>query len=458
MEDFQLTFNLKQHTPLIHFQHEQVGATLRASELRPKLDKFLIAKKGGWDKVPRNWKIPVSNKDHKPLDYKIKIVGKGDTWSNYVEEPKLDNYGNFRQRWNEKEQKHITQTFPYPLYFGNMGEDYNDTKRIKKFELEKGLTIIKFISFPDGLIDFIAEHFPEFIATHNFGSRQGKGFGSFYLSDINTYPVLENWFDYKTNIRFRLDDRNKEPEKDKFKKLFERVDWFYRSLRSGINRKKPKKLRGNMVKDENGIALYDDVFYFKSLLFLYFKSKKIQWEKKTIKEAFFNNDGKRRDGSYRYYGAETQSKNQPASDLLNYSSSQKNLVKTLLGLSSVESWKSYGATIEKENIRVSDDEKIERYKSPILFKLIELSEGIYSMYIKFNQNEAILGKWFSIKNGNRSTNLQVPTTFDLHDFFAFICDPEKFQIDSHVESRSGFHNQPEFHALKSIFNNLTKIQ
>lgn len=37
-----LTVTLKQHTPLIHFQHSQEGATLRASEVKPKLDKFII--------------------------------------------------------------------------------------------------------------------------------------------------------------------------------------------------------------------------------------------------------------------------------------------------------------------------------------------------------------------------------------------------------------------------------
>lgn len=37
-----LKVTLKQHTPLIHFQHDQYGATLRASEVKPKLDKFII--------------------------------------------------------------------------------------------------------------------------------------------------------------------------------------------------------------------------------------------------------------------------------------------------------------------------------------------------------------------------------------------------------------------------------
>ena len=38
---YQIKFTLKQHTPIIHFQHGQVGATLRATEVKPKLDRFI---------------------------------------------------------------------------------------------------------------------------------------------------------------------------------------------------------------------------------------------------------------------------------------------------------------------------------------------------------------------------------------------------------------------------------
>ena len=38
---YKLEFTLKQHTPLIHFQHDQDGAILRATELKPTLNKFI---------------------------------------------------------------------------------------------------------------------------------------------------------------------------------------------------------------------------------------------------------------------------------------------------------------------------------------------------------------------------------------------------------------------------------
>ena len=43
---YRLEFTLKQHTPLIHFQQDQEGATLRATEVKPKLDRFIIERLG----------------------------------------------------------------------------------------------------------------------------------------------------------------------------------------------------------------------------------------------------------------------------------------------------------------------------------------------------------------------------------------------------------------------------
>ncbi len=81
-------FTLKQHTPIIHFQPEQSGATLRATELKPKLDRFLIEKV---DNLPIK-----TTKDGKRryLDYKVKI------------EPNLSG---------------STKIKKSSLYFGNMG-------------------------------------------------------------------------------------------------------------------------------------------------------------------------------------------------------------------------------------------------------------------------------------------------------------------------------------------------
>ncbi|MDZ4679328.1 MAG: hypothetical protein SGI94_02725, partial [Saprospiraceae bacterium] len=71
---FQLTIPLKQHTPLIHFQHEQAGATLRATEVKPKLDKYLIEHAFDSDasKYAR-FLVGGKNAEHKALDYKLSV-------------------------------------------------------------------------------------------------------------------------------------------------------------------------------------------------------------------------------------------------------------------------------------------------------------------------------------------------------------------------------------------------
>ena len=87
LNDFQLEFTLKQHTPLIHF-HDHEGATLRATELKPKLDKFIVEQLGGWDKVDKNWLIGKGKAEHKALDYKVTITpAPSDSWKDFIEDP-----------------------------------------------------------------------------------------------------------------------------------------------------------------------------------------------------------------------------------------------------------------------------------------------------------------------------------------------------------------------------------
>ena len=82
MSNFKLTFKLKQHTPLIHFQHDQHGATLRATELKPKLDRFLLEKLGNGNyeqgiEIAKKKGWLVAKGEHPALDYKVRIFPTG---------------------------------------------------------------------------------------------------------------------------------------------------------------------------------------------------------------------------------------------------------------------------------------------------------------------------------------------------------------------------------------------
>ena len=70
-----LKVTLKQHTPLIHFQHDQEGATLRASEVKPKLDKFILTRLSKEERTKGEREGWIKVKDGKAwLDYKMRIV------------------------------------------------------------------------------------------------------------------------------------------------------------------------------------------------------------------------------------------------------------------------------------------------------------------------------------------------------------------------------------------------
>ena len=78
---FKVEFTLKQHTPIIHFQSDQVGATLRATELKPKFDRFLLEmqqdlpfRKDSSGKLSLNYKVKVDEflnkmKNQKDIQY-----------------------------------------------------------------------------------------------------------------------------------------------------------------------------------------------------------------------------------------------------------------------------------------------------------------------------------------------------------------------------------------------------
>ncbi|MBL0286675.1 MAG: hypothetical protein IPQ19_04475 [Bacteroidetes bacterium] len=110
---YKLTITLKQHTPIIHFQHDQAGATLRASEVKPKLDKFIIEQMGGIDKIPKEWHISDNNE---ALDYKMTIVSdsvKTNIEKNHTNSPMYfgNQKGTEEKHYESRKYKHYNYNF-----------------------------------------------------------------------------------------------------------------------------------------------------------------------------------------------------------------------------------------------------------------------------------------------------------------------------------------------------------
>lgn len=409
-----LTIKLRQHTPLIHFQHDQAGATLRATEVKPKLDKFILTQLGngnyekGLVKAEKDkWLI----RDTKALDYKLRFIISEEPDISEINNVKTDRKTGKIQTKERTEDKRIIKVLnSYPLYFGNLDKDIEDDSEYKRFSFLKKTFVMELFTFNRALKEYIKMEIEltSFFAQNNFGSRQSKGFGSFYIEkDDQNYKSIDTKYQFTINVSKR----------DIWHELFETIDIFYKSLRSGIN-----------LKSSNP-------FYFKSLLFLYFKSKNIQWDKKSIKERFFN------------YDLEKQKREHENPDILNFRSTEKKLVKDLLGLSTNESWGSYRTTIEKSN------DNIDRFKSPITFKPVQVSEKQFSIYIFINAIDPdFLNQQFEINNRKSQFHLSTPAEFSADDFLRWILDEKNFDIHEHVDSV--FHDHPQFMTLEKIYQQL----
>jgi hypothetical protein len=229
---YKLEVKLKQHTPLIHFQHNQEGATLRASEVKPKLDRFIINK---LTEEQIAFKHIKSTRD--ALDYKIKI--KSGILETYTIQDR------------------------HPLFFANMG----DGER-KEFRYCDGYTEVEFQTFHEEIINYLKEYLVEFFLCNNFGTRQSKGFGAFFFDNsdpLYQQPIQTQLMDYCFTVNVSKNLTNQ------WRVLFEHIELFYKVLRSGLN-----------------ICNREGTIYIKPIIFKYAKEKGLQWDKKTIKETYLD--------------------------------------------------------------------------------------------------------------------------------------------------------------------------
>ncbi|MGC8866153.1 MAG: hypothetical protein ACP5O2_10595 [Bacteroidales bacterium] len=415
---YKLEVTLKQHTPLIHFQWHQEGATLRASEVKPKLDKYLISKiRDIEDKA-------FYNPESKSLKYKLTIIPAEET----------DNSIRLEITRDVKNDVTRYKTQLFPFFLSNMGGAANE-EDLKNFILNNSLKLIFLTSYQE-LKNEIINNICDFFLTHNFGNRQSKGFGSFYPDEIH---LNENWYkEPKSNFYFTLSFNNR--DLNSFRSAFEKIELFYKALRGGIN----------IVRNNN------NYFYFKSLMFLYAKQKyHALWEKRIIKEKFFisflNN----------------QRKPNHMADILNFKSNDAFIFKDLLGLSTEESWLTYESNIEKQQAqkthstyRILNENKrdIERFPSPILFKpIITSCPNKYKMKIFIILKQKLIDDYFInksfaiIKNNvkERCIYLDTPPEFSLKDFLEFC---KNIDISNHVEPI--YQTTREFRILQEIFEEL----
>ena len=208
-----LKVTLKQHTPLIHFQHAQDDATLRASEVKPKLDKFLLTRLGGDDgyqagiNIAKDKGLLIGKGEHPALDYKMRIEAENPKQIGMnVTEKKAYN----KQLYDEiRRPLYTTSNYPdnsNSLIMGNMGGRVKED--ILNFVMFDSL-IISFTTKNESLLKMVKKHIFDFFSETNFGNRTSKGFGSFLVCNIDGNPCnREPQYDWK--IKFSITPKYKE--------------------------------------------------------------------------------------------------------------------------------------------------------------------------------------------------------------------------------------------------------
>lgn len=421
-----LTFDLIQHTPIIHFQSEYRGATLRASEVKPKLDKFLLkCFKRDKISIPNNWLIP-GQKD--ALSYKLSFglaegveiikyfplsnIGKNDRGilQEYIDSGRPLEGSEVDRRLLKSKILSPTPFFANAEYAASrLKEEEARREEIETGVLRteeqkkpvKGDVRIALLAKPkedekasirgiilckkESLCEKIKQYINDFFFQHNFGMRQSKGFGSFSIED-------------KEKIKEPTSEDNKlyfDIQVDSLDQLFERINLLYKSFRSGLNeyRGAPKS-----------------VLYTKPVIYFYATEKQASWwDKRSIKSVFVPHKQMQHD------------KNR-CKDFLQHQN-KKIDYRDMFGLSTNESWGKHYRDMEiKKSCFFGEGNNrrdVDRMKSPLQFKPILVSEHgaeqTYRIYIEIFDKEVglseLIAKGAKVQVTNSQNSKKVPLSF-----------------------------------------------
>lgn len=491
---YKLEIKLKQHTPLIHFQHNQEGATLRASEVKPKLDKYIIRKlkeSGEYnDGVQKGWIKTKNGKEW--LDYKMRIDDSPENVYSYKTNDKRlytsinkDNdkkhnksilyvtAGQLLKDYNPKTQSLVIKEgnneyiakrrdsdsrviyalTSYPCFFANIDTDITDMNEYRKITFAKNCFKMTILVKNNSLHKILnnGETLSSFFMNHNFGTRQSKGFGSFFIDEDDPLYVAPQ-ADYSFNVSTASDEKG-------FKMLFDHIDLFIRSIRSGIN-----------IKDRNN----NTWFYFKSLAFMYCKDVlHAEWDKRRVKKEFYLTDTPQRKSDSRIQRSLSAQQNKypkdEEHDILFFDHPDGYDIRDLLGFSTNETWLSYKDLIEKK-VAIIKNEKlvfpqkqdstpVDRMRSPLLIKPVFDTNIGFRVFLIFQDKEVGMDEFkrqkkicFISKKEHSRFMLPLPEQFSMDSYFNYIFNKLCFNIENHVNKT--YHGKPEYDKLASIFSQL----
>lgn len=407
---------LIQQSPMLHFQSEQQGACLRASEVKPKLDKFIIKnaeKEMGKGIIPQNW-FRVNENGKQALDYKLTI----------------SSYG----------YQKVLESIPR-IFYGNTG----DSK--EKVGCIKGDNIIQVICFIPELLDYLMEKMDDFFLVTNFGRMSDKGFGSYTLRESNEYS--------DTEIGKKLAESTEAPicyvvrgnknysayppenKENKFKQdnIFDDIKKFYSVMKSGLNFSKI---------DKNGAN--SELLYHRSYLFLYCHEKNEMGNEKYAQKV---------------KGLLPAGKGNTPS--LKKKIEECKYVRGILGLEVIideerlEKKKKSKDSNNKKRLFVLSEKKsgIERMQSPIFFKIIgnrffvvanRIPKDIFDKefrFIKVDENEKL----------EKELKINTPKEFDIDDFMNYFCNHYNEDVAKIIKRAKNYDGNGRINIKWAMSNN-----
>lgn len=414
MSEYEFEIQLQQHTPILHFQgnYAESGATLRATELKPKLDSYI---KANYEIKPE-WKIGKTD----ALNYKLKVVdgdGKTATCSNI------------------------------PMYFAEPKKNPNDANYSKKptLAIAKGMRdgeniikysiTLKFFCLNEELAHLLKElDYTIFFLATNFGTRQSKGYGSY-----SPQSTLNTLF---TNDMIGKDVKIKK-EKDEYtiyridsyfisqshtwEEVMNEINDAYKCLRSGIN--------------EGGI-------YFKSLMFAYAKNNGQWWDKRIIKELFFPKKFEEHRNKYK-----KRAEPDPLAELPRVTPNERlyPMFRDNLGLATDEFWREYDFKVKKKG-----STSILRFKSPILFKPLRIKGQWYVFILHREIPRGFKDATFKIWKDGTPLRFQTYNEFSMKAFLNYV-----FTIDNYkkylIKNNDSKRSNTILKNLETIKNNFKPI-
>lgn len=406
-----LSLKLNAQSPMVHFQAREPGATIRASEVKPKLDRYLIrklAQQKGLDsaepaKSPeyKDWFRPSTDENVPPtaLRYQMQIFCED---APEIVVLNLDNDLKNKNKVEEELARYAKSVSKYPIYYANSG--VKDLQQQRLGIVSNPTVVIRCFCKP--LQMWIAENLEDFFLVHNFGTMQSKGFGGFApegmaFGDDNvdrTAALLKEWYGAR-NCVWLLATRDRRG--NDFSGLIQTVERFYHLMKSGYNFK-PKD---RTIKPKE---------YERSFLFNYMHQQPFQIgnEKEWMKKK----------GISPAIGCKLKLSPQEEAQPNYY-------VRALLGTASNVSYLVSVNSSQRMSITISSKE-IERAPSPIFFKII----GNNILAVASQVDERLYDKQFTFK-GKYTDTLPTPPksiNFDADAFLAAFADHFNDLIDRNV--------------------------